>query len=206
MILKDKSKSDNIELSKKNIRKYIKEVRSSMRKEDAFLRSYTIYKTLIDMVDLDKVGIISCYIDFDNEVATYLFIMYCLEHGIDVVVPKIHLDDIVFKYVSADMSDEFYTNQYGILEPSDNAKDCDINDIDIFVVPALAFDESGCRLGYGKGYYDRVFKKNRRALRIGLSYCFQVLPFLPSNEHDEFVDIIVTEYNIALPTNNFNIL
>ncbi len=195
MILKD----DDVALLKKKIRKYIKEVRSSISKEDLFFRSYAVYQTLVNIVDLTKIKTLSCYMDFDNEVATYLFIMHCLEHGIDVVIPKISSSEMTFKYISED----FIENEYGILEPLEDAKDCEIDNIDIFIVPALAFDEAGCRLGYGKGFYDRVLQKNRRALRIGLSYCFQILPMLPSNEWDEFVDIIVTEYNIALPSKGF---
>lgn len=199
MILKDDQKADDVASFKKNIRKYIKEVRSSISHEDLFFRSYAVYQTLVSIVDLTKVRTISCYMDFNNEVATYLFIMHCLEHDIDVVIPKISSGEMIFKHIS----EEFLENEYGILEPPDDAKDCVIDDIDIFIVPALAFDEAGCRLGYGKGFYDRVFQKNRRALRIGLSYCFQILPFLPSDEHDEFVDIMVTEYNIALPSKGF---
>ncbi len=199
MILKNKTKTDDVALFKKNIRKYTREIRSSISKEDLFFRSYAVYQTLVRIVDLGKISTVSCYMDFNNEVATYLFIMHCLEHGVDVVIPKISSGEMTFKHIS----EEFLENEYGILEPVDDAKDCDIEDIDIFIVPALAFDEAGCRLGYGKGFYDRALKKNKRALRIGLSYCFQILPFLPSNEHDEFVDIIVTEYNIALPSKGF---
>lgn len=206
MILKNDSKYTDIVLHKKNIRKYIREIRSSISSEDIFRRSYAIYNTLVRIVDFKKIRTISCYLDFDNEVATYLFIMHCLEHGVDIVVPKISSDEMIFKYISLDDSKKLDENKYGILEPTDDAKDCLVSDIDIFIVPALAFDESGCRLGYGKGFYDRVLKQNKHALRIGLSYCFQILPFLPSDEHDEFVDIMVTEHNIALPSSGFNCL
>ncbi len=199
MILKDDAQSDDVILFKKNIRRYIRDIRSSISSEDLFFRSYSIYKTLIGIVDLSKIRVISCYIDFDNEVATYIFILHCLERGVEVVVPKICSGEMLFKHITK----EFTKNKYGILEPTDDAKDCDISDIDIFIIPALAFDESGGRLGYGKGFYDRALKDNKSALRIGLSYSFQVLPFIPSSEHDEFVDIVVTEHSIVLPSDSF---
>ncbi len=197
------SKQDinDITYFKKNIREYIKQIRSNINKDDAFLRGYSAYKTLKDIVDIKKIETISCYLDFNNEINTGLFVLYCLENKVNIVVPKIYADDIKFKYIS-NISENLIENKYGILEPDDSAADCDIKDIDIFIIPALAFDEKGARLGYGKGYYDRVFKQNKEALRIGLCYNFQVLPFLLTNEFDEIVDIIITEHKIIIPSNS----
>lgn len=194
---------NDIDCLKKNIREYVKQIRHIIDKDDVSVRSYSVYKTLKSIIDINKVGTISCYLDFNNEVNTGLFILYCLENKLKVAIPKIYGEDIKFKYIT-DMSENLTENKHGILEPCDSATDCDIKNIDIFITPALAFDERGSRLGYGKGYYDKVFKKNKEALRIGLCYNFQVLPFLPTHEHDEIVDIIITEHKIIVPSNTLS--
>jgi len=67
--------------------------------------------------------------------------------------------------------------------------------IDIVVVPAVAFDKHGYRLGYGKGYYDRFLTKTD-ALKIGFAYDFQILDKIDSEQHDIPVDIIITPTKI----------
>ena len=66
----------------------------------------------------------------------------------------------------------------------------------MFIIPALAFDEYCNRLGFGKGYYDNILKLNKKALRIGLAYDYQILPNLPKNNNDEILDIIISENKV----------
>jgi len=63
--------------------------------------------------------------------------------------------------------------------------------VDIVVVPAVAFDLQGHRLGYGKGYYDRFLKKTK-AVKVGVAYDFQIVEKLPAEQHDIPVDLIIT--------------
>ncbi len=121
---------------KKDIRKYIKHIRSAINKESCFERSYAIYDTLKSIINFDKIKVISCYLDFNNEVNTGLFILYCLENKIKISLPKVDGEKILFKDIE-NINDSLIENSYGILEPSDNATTCDIKDIDIFVAPAL---------------------------------------------------------------------
>ena len=66
----------------------------------------------------------------------------------------------------------------------------------MFIIPALAFDENCNRLGFGRGYYDNILKENKNALRIGLSYDYQILPILPKDDNDEILDIIISENKV----------
>ncbi len=82
----------------------------------------------------------------------------------------------------------------GILEPKECLNECTINGFSVIMVPGVAFDRQGRRLGWGAGYYDRFLAgAGRRALTIAPAFSFQVLDALPGLPHDVPVDIVVTE-------------
>ena len=87
--------------------------------------------------------------------------------------------------------------RFGNGEPFMHCKDCNVRDISMFIIPALGFDEYCNRIGFGKGYYDNILKENKNALRIGLSYDYQILPILPKDNSDEILDIIISENKVV---------
>jgi 5-formyltetrahydrofolate cyclo-ligase len=80
----------------------------------------------------------------------------------------------------------------GILEPSEYAPSVEPADVQVFVVPGLAFDLDGGRLGWGRGYYDTTLAAAPRALRVGYAHEFQLVPAVPSAHADQRMDWIVT--------------
>jgi 5-formyltetrahydrofolate cyclo-ligase len=89
---------------------------------------------------------------------------------------------------------------YGILEPEfERCKVISPNDIDAIIIPGLAFDECKRRLGYGGGYYDRFITGVRNdCTRVAVCFDFQVLEYIPTESHDQRMDILVTDKRIAL--------
>ena len=83
---------------------------------------------------------------------------------------------------------------FGVPEPSDKTP-FDKKDIDLVIVPGVAFDKEGNRMGFGKGYYDR-FLKDMKAMKIGVCHAFQLMDKIPSEAHDIKMDMIVTERGI----------
>ena len=85
--------------------------------------------------------------------------------------------------------------RYGVLEPPEGAPLIELGEDDAVVVPGVAFDPAGHRLGRGKGYYDRTFERDasRSPLLFGLAYDFQVVDRVPHDEFDRSVDAIATE-------------
>ena len=71
----------------------------------------------------------------------------------------------------------------------------DADDIDMFLVPGLAFDVHGGRIGYGGGCYDGIMK-GRNGLKVALAYDFQLFDEVPVEEHDVFVNVIITETKV----------
>tara|TARA_Y100000590_G_scaffold197533_1_gene224355 strand:- start:5718 stop:6284 length:567 start_codon:yes stop_codon:yes gene_type:complete len=90
-----------------------------------------------------------------------------------------------------------YVNKFGILEPEDLGKEIIP---DLVLVPLVAFDENLNRIGYGKGYYDRILKKiykiNKNTISLGVAYSFQKCKKIPVNKHDFKLDYIFTERGI----------
>ncbi|PMP68103.1 MAG: 5-formyltetrahydrofolate cyclo-ligase, partial [Thermodesulfobacterium geofontis] len=84
---------------------------------------------------------------------------------------------------------------YGILEPQEPI-DLDPEDIDIIIVPGIAFDLRGFRLGYGKGFYDRFLKDLKNPTKIGLIYNELIRDSLPTDDKDVRVDIVISEKRI----------
>ncbi len=80
---------------------------------------------------------------------------------------------------------------YGILEPTGPAFQA-FNQIDLVLVPGVAFDREGYRLGRGKAYYDRLLPKLTRAHKLGIAFSFQLVEKVPSEPHDELMDAIVS--------------
>jgi 5-formyltetrahydrofolate cyclo-ligase len=81
---------------------------------------------------------------------------------------------------------------WGIPTPLKEAPLVPLAELDVLLVPALAFDRAGHRLGYGRGYYDAALAAAPRALRIGLGHSFQLLDRLPRHDADQPVDFVVT--------------
>ena len=83
---------------------------------------------------------------------------------------------------------------HGIPEPTEIVP-ISIEEIEIILVPGLAFDKTGARMGFGKGYYDKLLE-TRKAIKIGICYDFQLLDKIPSEPHDVPMDIIITEKRV----------
>ena len=112
--------------------------------------------------------------------------------GLKIAYPKIDSSDTSMQHFLQDEHTEFEVNQYGIPEPVGGTT-IEPGDIDIVFVPLLAFDESGNRVGYGKGYYDRFLAKCRKnSISIGLSFFPPVESIEDVDFFDKKIDFCIT--------------
>lgn len=128
------------------------------------------------------------YLSFSREATTDGLIERLLSDGHKVYCPRI--EDGEMKMVK--YGEDFTLSTYGIREPVGEVYN---GDIDVMVIPFLAVDKQGNRLGYGGGYYDR-FMKNTTAKRVAFGYSFQIVDEVPIDEWDEKVSVIVTDEGI----------
>jgi 5-formyltetrahydrofolate cyclo-ligase len=87
-------------------------------------------------------------------------------------------------------------NAYGILEPAADAPEIELARLDLILVPALAADERGHRIGYGQGYYDRFLPRVPRAFKVVVAYDFQLLAETPNTHADVALDCVVTDERV----------
>lgn len=188
---------ETITKEKNKIRTLFKSIRSNLNSDFVEKKSAIIYRKFLRIVNLNKFDSICVYADFNNEVSTKSIINYAIKNNIKVSIPYIVGEyKMKLKYIKDYEKDINRNTKFGNGEPFDYCKDSSIKEISMFIIPALAFDECCNRLGFGKGYYDNILKLNKKALRIGLAYDYQILPNLPKNNDDEMLDIIISENKV----------
>lgn len=137
------------------------------------------------------------YVSFRQEVDTLPLLREALEGGKRLVLPRVNRRERTLElYRVTDLVD-LQPGYQGILEPDPRrCSRVDPDEIELVLVPGVAFDRRGYRLGYGGGYYDRLLTDIPRALKAGLAFSLQVVEFLPIFPHDQPVDLLVTEEGI----------
>ena len=137
---------------------------------------------------------VGLYSPFMNEAQTELVARRCLNDRKRLVYPRVTGLDLQFVEVSG--QGDLRPGAYGIPEPAGQQLVA-LEELDLLVVPGVAFDLAGNRLGYGKGYYDRALAGCPPALeRVGFAYEFQVVAQLPAAAHDRRLTQLVTEQRV----------
>lgn len=133
--------------------------------------------------------VVFTYISFENEISTIDLMQELLKKK-RVVVP--YCTDKKGNMICAEIKDmaELKTGSYGILEPC-NPVEFDKKEIDFCIVPGLAFDSFGGRIGFGKGYYDR-FLKGTNAYKLGICHKELFFANIPKDESDILMDEVIT--------------
>jgi 5-formyltetrahydrofolate cyclo-ligase len=122
--------------------------------------------------------------------------------GAKVALPRVSAVPPRLRFHEVDPTDEaaLAPGPYGLREPAASAPEVDVEGIDVMLLPGLAFDRAGRRLGYGGGYYDEAAGKLRaagRGLLVGLAYDFQLVERCPAGEGDVGVDCVVTDRQVV---------
>ena len=140
-----------------------------------------------------KANCLSCYVSVKNEVDTHTLIRFAIDDGKRVAVPVLTSQKGQMIHREVDSLENLEPNPLGLLEPSEGAGAPVLPEaFDLIVVPVVAFDRKGYRIGFGGGYYDR-FLAGTSALKVGLAYDFQRLDEVPSGPHDQRLDRVLTE-------------
>lgn len=187
-------------MTKKEYRSKIKSIRISLSKEVVSEKSSKISSRFLNWIDKDKYQSFLVYLPIKNEVDTRFLIESLIEAGKKIYAPRCsqeHNRRMDFYEVS-DLSD-LSPGYCGIAEPCSNSSKLYVNTgPSVCILPGLAFDLKGQRLGYGQGFFDRYLSElpGPKPLLIGFAYDFQVVDALPGDKWDIPVDAVVTESRI----------
>ena len=186
-------------MSKDILRKEAFVLRNKLSVEEINKRSAILMDKVKNMDVFKNAKTILVYVGFDKEINTHQFIKDCIELGKEVISPIcVYADRTLILGKTPTFPEGFITTKYGILELDQNqCEQVDIKDIDLVLMPGLAFAANGDRLGYGAGYYDKMLA-NKAPHTITLAPVFDEFIFdeVPTDEHDVKINYIVTESNI----------
>ena len=186
---------DNIFQQKNDLRYFIKKKREALSVQRVNELSAAVLSKLTSLPEIQSAKSIHTYVAWQNEVRTHDFIKFCLVNGRRIIVPAVNIETHTLSHYEIHNISELSTGAFGILEPDRNiCKKAALDKIDTVIVPGLAFDRKGHRLGYGGGYYDK-FLKDISATKIALGFEFQVVDEIPTTRDDEKIDVLVTEEN-----------
>ena len=153
--------------------------------------SLSIISKLLTLDEYENANTIFCYIDFKNEVKTELLIKDVLEKKKTLCVPLCYKDGQMTARKITSLSD-LKPGKYGILEPHEDTKIIQPNEIDLCIVPCVCADKEGYRIGYGGGYYDR-FLPMTSCPSILLCYKKLICNNVPKENHDIKASILITD-------------
>lgn len=153
-----------------------------------------IQDRLLALPEYEAARVVHSYVGVKaNEVPTHRILQETLRSSRRLVVPRV--DGEVLRHHEIRDVSELRQAAFGLLEPDSSAPEVDAAAIDLVVVPGLAFDRAGNRLGLGKGYYDR-FLSGVRAPAAALLFSVQLIDEVPAAPRDMPVDLLVTERGV----------
>lgn len=178
-------------MNKDELRAMMRKGRREMTADEVLSKSARIQKQLFSFDKYVNAKTVMLYVSAFNEPSTIEIIKDAIEYGKRVVLPvsDTATETIVLSYL--DSLDDLEKGAYGISEPK-AVKPADLADIDFILVPGLAFDKKGNRMGFGKGYYDKLLCKTN-AEKTALCYEFQLFDEINADDHDIPMNTIITE-------------
>jgi 5-formyltetrahydrofolate cyclo-ligase len=185
--------------NKSDLRKRILNIRNSMDKKESSEKSAVIMEKLTDMDIYKKAQVVFVYMDFNHEVETMSLIKKMLLEKKKVVIPYTDtVNTVIIPSELKSIDEDLVKSKFGYYEPApEKIVPVKSEEFDLVVVPGVVFDKGFNRIGFGKGYYDRILSTLKESAKaVAVAYDFQVLEQVPSEEHDVKMDMIITEKHI----------
>jgi 5-formyltetrahydrofolate cyclo-ligase len=184
---------------KKKLREEAHARRNAQENKDAL--SAQICATFISLPEYQRARTVLFYVDVRSEVRTRHSLGAALQSGKRIAVPWC-TEAIELALFHLQSMDELAIGMYKILEPRPELrllthKQVDPKELDLVMVPGVAFDRRGARMGHGKGYYDKLLERVRPGTPlVALAFECQIFDEIPIEEHDVFMDKIITERGV----------
>lgn len=181
-------------MEKNIIRKDIIEKRNKLDKGYIINASQSVIDTVLGLARFQEAKVVLSYMPFKNEVDIMPLNQMILDKDAILCIPRtidrFKMDAVNIKNLQSNL----IKSRFGVVEPATSAKAIDIEKIDLVLVPGVAFDKEGNRIGYGKGYYDRFLEQcNDNTEFWGIAYSFQVFDRIPHTPSDVRLNRVITE-------------
>jgi 5-formyltetrahydrofolate cyclo-ligase len=181
--------------AKQVLRSRMRGARSAMSQDAAAHAARMAASHLLGIPELDGVNVAGLYAAFDGEIDTREAADGLQSRGVMVAYPRISPGERVLRFHLVRRPDDLEIGPFGIPQPAAHAEAVDLGRIPILIVPGLAFDEHGGRVGWGKGYYDATLAQGG-PFCVGYAYAFQLVSEVPRRSHDVSMDLVVTDAGV----------
>jgi 5-formyltetrahydrofolate cyclo-ligase len=186
-----RSSSDRLKRAKRALRRDVIARRDALHQHDRAAASLVIADRVVAMPETREAGSAMAFWSFGSEVDTAPLVERWVSEGKIVALPRVEGSDVVpVAFVPGDPTTE---TPFGAMEPA-GGRPLDPSGLDLVIVPGVAFDRSGNRVGYGAGYYDRLLGRTRPGVpAVAIAFALQIVSAVPTGRTDRRVDAIVTE-------------
>lgn len=184
---------------KVELRKDILHTRRGMSKEEVTSKSQLISDKVLSLTEYKQAKVVMLYLDFRNEVVTTELLQKTLANGQRVVIPVTDIKNTaLIPSEIINYPDDITAGTWGIPEPKSEAlRPIEPTEIDIVIVPGVAFDVKGNRLGYGGGFYDRFLLRTKPGtIFVALAFELQIKDEVYPEKHDHPVHYVITEERV----------
>lgn len=179
-------------MTKQELRRYIKGLRNGMSGEQIQQYSGAICAGLESVPQFRNAAVIAFFWPLKGEVDLLSLIGKCLADGKTVLLPAVvGPSSLELRCYSG--PECLVSGNFGVMEPAGQAY---TGAVDFIVVPGLAFDASGARIGYGKGYYDHLLEKHSASFAAGVCFSGMIVDKVPTEPHDRRMNAVVTDNNV----------
>ena len=189
--------------TKEEIREKYRKIRAQIPSETRKHADSQIAERLFNRPEYRDARIIYCYMSFKDEADTASIIDESVRLGKQVALPRVSgKRKMEFFFISGQK--DLVTGFMGIKEPAGYCLEASAPSEDALVLlPGLAFDRSGARLGYGGGFYDTYLAKHAGCKKAALAYSAQIAPEIPTEPVDVKTDMIITEKELIICSQDF---
>ena len=181
---------------KSEIRQTTLALRDGLSGKKRAKKSLEIMDRLFDFANFLEAKTVLFYMNVNSEVATDTMIRKAMEYEKGIVLPWVdRKEKQIVSFRIEDMDKDVQPGYLNIPEPIPHrCKVMPFEHIDLAIMPGIAFDERGGRIGHGTGFYDRVIPKlDVTTRKVALAFECQIVPQIPMEPHDRYTDIIITE-------------
>ena len=149
-----------------------------------------VNKRVVSLPDYQRAEVVLTYMSFASELSTADLVQRIVQDGKQLILPRVVGDQLTLHRV-IDPKADTVPGRWGIPEPAVNLKEVTAKNIGLFLLPGLGFDTNGGRIGYGRGFFDRLLADSD-GIRAGIGYDEQLIPAVPMAAWDQRLNWIIT--------------
>ena len=189
--------NDKLRAEKKQMRSAVLARRDGMSPSERAVASRAIVDKLCTLTNYQSASVVLIYMAFGSEIETKPLFERIVANGKMAVLPRVDKTSQTLMLHSVKSVAELQSSGWGIFEPATSAPMVALKEVGFVLLPGVAFDRTGNRLGYGRGYYDKLLLRADPTLaRVAAGFSCQIVDKVPAGPFDQKIDTLITENEI----------